>query len=209
MSTVLIIGAHPDDIDFGCAGYMVQLNKIHKIVCVIVSNGDKGGASCQIRKTEQLNSIKKISIDIDVIFLDLPDAYLYNYMGNIISELSNIIIKYKPEIVITTCESDTHQDHKTVFASTLASCNHKTFIKQILTYETPSIEKFNPNFFVEIPERDMELKIKVLQSHSSQIHKYYFSPDLIKAIGITNGSRGRLHGYAEAFKIIRLTQGVL
>ncbi len=43
---ILAIGAHPDDIEFGCGGTLLKYSEQgHKVYMLVLSKGDKGGDS--------------------------------------------------------------------------------------------------------------------------------------------------------------------
>ena len=51
---VLAIGAHPDDIEFGCGGTLIKYSeRRHHIFLMVMTEGQEG-ASGSIRKREQL-----------------------------------------------------------------------------------------------------------------------------------------------------------
>jgi len=55
---ILAIGAHPDDIEFGCGGTLSKYSeKGHKVYMLVLSKGDKGGDS-DVRQKEQENSAR-------------------------------------------------------------------------------------------------------------------------------------------------------
>ena len=39
---IMVISAHPDDLDFGCSGTIATLSKDNKICYVICTSGEKG-----------------------------------------------------------------------------------------------------------------------------------------------------------------------
>ena len=58
MMNVLAIGAHPDDIEFGCGGSLIQYGrKGHSVFLHILTEGESGGIG-SVRRTEQLNASK-------------------------------------------------------------------------------------------------------------------------------------------------------
>lgn len=44
MKNILVVGAHPDDIELGCAGTILKLkDKKRKVYCLIMTNGGNLG----------------------------------------------------------------------------------------------------------------------------------------------------------------------
>jgi len=51
---ILAIGAHPDDIEFGCGGTLSKYSeKGHKVYMLVLSKGDKGGILMSGRKNRK------------------------------------------------------------------------------------------------------------------------------------------------------------
>ncbi len=58
-------------------------------------------------------------------------------------------------------------------------------------------------FLVEVTEKDVRLKIDALAAYKTYADKYYFKPELTKAILIRNGALCETK-YAEGFDILRI-----
>ncbi len=72
---ILAIDAHPDDIEYGCAGSLVKYRQQgHRIFLLVVTNGACKGDS-KIRKQEQLEAARIMDAE-DVFFGDYPDTQL-------------------------------------------------------------------------------------------------------------------------------------
>src|SRR5512142_1852415 len=105
---VLVIAAHPDDPEFGCAGTMLKWAQSgRQITYVLLTSGDKGshdpdlrpGRLAARREEEQRNAAKELGV-VDVIFLRHPDGLLENTL-ELRRELSSLIRHAHPQIVIT------------------------------------------------------------------------------------------------------------
>ncbi|MFQ5964877.1 MAG: PIG-L deacetylase family protein [Candidatus Scalinduaceae bacterium] len=60
---ILAIGAHPDDIEFGCGGALLKYSERgHKIYLLVFSKGGKGGDT-EIRCKEQEASAHIIKVE--------------------------------------------------------------------------------------------------------------------------------------------------
>jgi LmbE family N-acetylglucosaminyl deacetylase len=84
-SVALAIGAHPDDVEFGCGGTFAKWAsagcRIHHLVCTDGSKGtwdrDQGPAALVAsRQEEQREASRRLGGEGDVIFLDWPDGEL-------------------------------------------------------------------------------------------------------------------------------------
>jgi LmbE family N-acetylglucosaminyl deacetylase len=108
--------------------------------------------------------------------------------------------KFKPDIVFVHTNSDLHQDHGTVTKESLRAFRGTS----LFGYDViRSSNGFFPTLLIEVSENDVELKIKSLSAYQTYKDKYYFSPELTRAILIRNGAIAE-RKYAEGFDILRM-----
>lgn len=106
--TVLVFGAHPDDVEFGCGATMARLAADGaKLIFVICTMGNRGSRQ-QILTSDELVTSRKAEQEIaaeiiggeKVIYLDHED-------GNLIADISfkeevvKLIRTYKPDMIFT------------------------------------------------------------------------------------------------------------
>jgi LmbE family N-acetylglucosaminyl deacetylase len=81
----LAIGAHPDDVEFGCGGTLAKWAssgcRIHHLICTDGSKGswdpaESPAALVNVRQVEQREASRRLGGAGDVIFLDWPDGEL-------------------------------------------------------------------------------------------------------------------------------------
>lgn len=108
----LAIVAHPDDLEFGTAAAMARWTGQGKeIVYCLVTSGEAGidgmhpEQTRKIREDEQRASAAVVGVDV-VEFLGLPDGIL-EYGVPLRRELTRVIRRHRPEIVITNNFRDT------------------------------------------------------------------------------------------------------
>ncbi len=201
---ILAIGAHPDDIEIGCAGTLYNYSKQGaEIYYIIATLGEKCEVETQDfislvekRKSESLTAANHNSVE-EIFYLSLPDTFI-EHNGHTVSGIENIINRIRPDLIFTHTLQDKHQDHKNLAYSTISACRrNKT---NILHYETPSTsQSFLPVVFSDI-SLNMEVKIDILKCFTSQNEKKYLDNDAIMGLaryrGYTSGSK-----YAEAFEV--------
>lgn len=106
--TVLVFGAHPDDVEFGCGATMARLARDGaRLVFVICTMGNRGSRHHKLthnelvssRKAEQEEEAKILGAE-KVIFLDHEDG---NLVADIYfkEEVVRLIRTYKPDMVFT------------------------------------------------------------------------------------------------------------
>lgn len=104
---VLIIAAHPDDVDYGCAGSTAAWTAAGiEVVYCIVTDGDAGGfdptvprsAIGGIRRDEQRKAAAAVGVD-DVRFLGYPDGRLTVSL-ELRRDLARVIRQVRPDRVV-------------------------------------------------------------------------------------------------------------
>ena len=199
--SVLAIGAHPDDIEYGCAATLSRFaEQGNDVYLHILTDGRMGGIP-RTRKKEQENSAAIMGIK-EVFWADYEDTKLPFY-DTVISTIQKTVDKVKPVFVFIHDGNDTHQDHRYVCDCTISATR---FIPNVLFYEGPSTVHFDPNIYVNIYDR-LDLKFRCLRAHRSQVKRtniYNQSIlDLAKATAIFRGEYCH-QKYAEAYKSLRM-----
>ena len=180
---MMVIMAHPDDIEIHCYGIIKKL--IDKgTVCqlIIATNGENGisefiSEKQSIRKKETENSLSDLSSEI--IWLGMKDGGVL-LDSNLIECMKNLITKYNPELIITHFPDNLgmeHQDHSIVGKAVInAAFRYANNLKYLLLSQPlfSNMTNFKPNCFVEISDV-YDLKIKAIQNHKSQSGKFYMS----------------------------------
>jgi len=108
---ILVIGAHPDDAEIGCGGTIAHYKKKGKKIGVLdLSNGEPTPFGTVEKRLAEAKAASEI-LHLDIrITLNMTNRYLENTIENR-KEVSEIIRKYKPNILITHPCNDWHPDH--------------------------------------------------------------------------------------------------
>ena len=199
---ILAIGAHPDDIEVGCAGTLLKYAKQgHEIYVLIMTEGHKGGDS-SVRKEEQLRSAEILK-PREVIWGRYKDTELSPNMNQIIYDIEEVLKKIKPDFTFVNFGEDTHQDHRALSRATVTASR---YIRNVLFYEGPTTNDFSPTVFVDIKET-VDDKISMLLAHQSQVMKTNIEGlsivDIVRSTAVFRGIQGRVQ-YAEGFIPLRL-----
>ncbi len=202
---ILAIGAHPDDIEYGCGGTLLKYAmKNHNIFLLIMTDGSESG-DVEVRKIEQEDAAG---------FLKAPKIFWGGYKDTklimrkeMISVVEKTITEIKPDEIYVNYYNDTHQDHR-VLAECVISATR--YCKKVLFYEGFTTSNYQPDIFVDI-EDVLEEKIVLLKKHASQVNKVHPTGwDLIegvKAMANFRGFQGKVK-YAEAFKAHRFLKEI-
>jgi len=196
---ILAIGAHPDDIEFGCGGTLIKLNKhgarIHFLVLT------QGGAVSDpaIRKKEQGQSAKYLKANI--CWGGHKDTQV-PYGKILIDKIEEVMKKIKPDIIFCNYPDDVHQDHRALADACYSATR---YTQKVVFYEVPSTRHFEPDVFVDITSV-MNKKLTLLKLHASQINKTRVSNlsilESTSSCANFRGYQARVR-YAEGFKPLR------
>jgi LmbE family N-acetylglucosaminyl deacetylase len=197
---ILAIGAHPDDIEYGCGGTLFKYSKQkHDIHLLVLTAGEMGG-DIKTRKKEQEKVSRMLGVK-KIFWGNFKDTEIPQNKETI-SVIEEVIKKVKADEIYVNYFDDTHQDHRV-----LASCaiTATRYIKKVLFYEDYTTRNFDPDIFVDIGDV-LEEKVKLLKAHRSQVIKEYPTGldmlDSVRAIANFRGFQGKVK-YAEGFKSLR------
>lgn len=199
---ILAIGAHPDDIEAGCAGSLAKfVREGHDIYLLVMTEGGKGGARA-VRKREQLQAAKVIKAR-KVIWGGYRDTLLSPHMNEMVQDIEAVLRDLAPDLIFVHHEDDTHQDHRALAKAAISATR---YVRNVLFYEGPTTQNFSPTVFVDIRDT-MELKLASLLAHRSQVEKTNIEglaiTDIVRSTAVFRGIQGRVQ-LAEGFVSLRL-----
>lgn len=198
LRTVLAVGAHPDDIELGCAGTLaLHKSRGDKVYLLVLTKGEASGKP-EIRESECKSSAAIIGAS-ELYFGGLQDTMVNDGRATI-DAIENIVKLINPDIVYGPSSKDTHQDHRNAGHAVLSACRR---CRVILLYEGASTQRdFNPQVFVDIKET-FKLKLEATRVFGSQVNNHGGYSRAVKAIGGLAEFRGYQAGaeVAEAFEV--------
>ena len=198
---ILAIGAHPDDIEYGCAGTLIKyVERGHRIFLLVLTKGEEGGEG-EVRQREQDAAAEVIGAQ-QVFWGDYHDTQL-PLNKELIDKIEEVIATVQPDLILVNHGDDTHQDHRILTRATLSATR---YVRNVLFFEVPTTQNFNPQIFVDISDT-LERKFQVLEAHASQAMKTNIEDmyilELARANATFRGIQGRAK-FAEAFAPLRL-----
>lgn len=223
-SRVMVIVAHPDDMEFSSAGTVSKFVKEGRtVVLVQCTSGDKGTARRDIssaelgatREAEERESCRRLGIS-EVIFLRIGDGELMPDL-NFREKLVRQIRTHRPDIVITHDPFrpySLHPDHRAVGITTVDSV-YPT-VRDPLYFPEHLKEGLEPHKVAELwlygseyPDTYIDIsetiddKINALKAHTSQLGD---ADGLEERMRERAKEVGSAHGVplAEAFKVIKM-----
>ena len=183
---ILVFGAHPDDVELGCAGtILLQISLGYKVGVIDLTRGELGTrGSVSIRNSEAEIASKKMGISFRKN-LDFKDGFFENNEKNRF-EIIKYIRHYQPKIILCNAPDDRHPDHgrgaSLVYdASFLAGLNKivthhngvlQTPFRPNILYHYIQYKDLKPDFIVDISQF-MNKKMDIVKSYKSQ----FYNPD--------------------------------
>jgi LmbE family N-acetylglucosaminyl deacetylase len=212
---ILAIGAHPDDIEFGCAGTLARcIRRGDAVVMAVACVGDSASPDlsreelAKVRSVELKNSAKTLGAEL--IEMGLPDYGVWPSREAVML-FTDVVRRAKPDVVITHGNTDYGGDHNNTHALVLDATVAAT-VRNVKT-EHPPIPKppyifmmeplggygFNPHVYVDITET-FDVKIRMLQCHVSQMQwmSRYGGFDSCKYVDVAARFRGYQAGVTMA-----------
>ena len=215
---ILVVTAHPDDVDFGSAGSIAHwVDAGAEVAYCIVTDGDAGGFDPAvprseiggIRQAEQLAAAKAVGVT-DVTFLGYPDGRLEATL-DLRRDISRVIRQVRPRRVVTQSPERSyariyasHPDHLAAGEATMCAvypdARNPFAHTELLAeegLEAWTVDEVliaggkNPDVFVDITDT-FDRKMEALLSHVSQHPEPDGLEERMRAWGLVNGQTGGL-----------------
>ena len=218
--TILVISAHSDDEGLGCGGviarHVAEGDNVHLLFMTdgVASRLESGDGKNRLTYAQDVSKILKVDSFTN---LNFPDNQMDSIpLLGIVKEVENKITELQPEIIYTHHIGDLNIDHQITHKAVITACRPQPdfCVKEIYAFEvlsstewqTPGVESFNPNVFVDITDY-IDIKKQVLEVYSEEMRQPPHSRSIDNALRL-NALRGNSVGvdYAEAFELIRMSR---
>lgn len=226
--SAMAIFAHPDDIEFSCAGTLARWARAGtRIAYVVCTSGDVGIAeagmtkarAAEIREAEQ-RAAAAITGAQEVTFLREPDGLLQATL-ELRKKLVREIRRFRPEVVVTGDPTVlwvgdsyiNHPDHRAAATAALdavfPAAGQPNLFEELAAegLQAHKVRKVyitgrhQGELFVNIGET-IDIKIAALRAHASQMKDWDPEPRIRE--WAQERARGLEMPYAESFKVITL-----
>ena len=196
----LFIGAHPDDIELGAGALLHRIAKQSEVLCVTLSDNQKNPL-LQNLVEEHRASMAVLGIPQESVLLGpFTTREFPAQRQELLEYLLKLRREFQPDIIFTHSAQDVHQDHNAVTNEALRAFRGIT----VLGFDViRSSHGFFPDFLVEVEEEDVNKKIEALAQYKTYADKYYFQPELLRAIMVRHGALAE-RKFAEGFDILRI-----
>ncbi|GGD24173.1 bacillithiol biosynthesis deacetylase BshB1 [Flavobacterium orientale] len=183
---ILAFGAHPDDVELGCAGTIAKEIALGKKVGIIdLTQGELGTrGSAAIRATEAAKAAQILGLSAREN-LKMRDGFFQNDEAHQL-QVIQMIRKYQPEIVLCNAIQDRHIDHAKGSKLVADACflsglqkietdfegEKQTAWRPKVVYHYIQWETISPDFVVDI-SGFMDKKMEAIMAYDSQ----FFNPN--------------------------------
>ncbi|MBI4928818.1 MAG: PIG-L family deacetylase [Anaerolineae bacterium] len=225
----MVIVAHPDDIEFSCAGTMARWAQAGTRICyVLCTSGDVGIAeegmtrarAAEIREEESRKAAEITGVK-DIVFLGEPDGMLTATL-DLRRKLVRELRRFRPEVVVTGDPTVVwagegyinHPDHRAASLSALEAVfpaagqpNLFEEIEQQEGFKAHKVRKVyvtswgDATDYVNI-EDTIDIKIEALRAHKSQMNDWDPADSIRQWAG--ERAKGKEMAYAEGFRVVTL-----
>ena len=191
--SVLTIGAHPDDIEIGAGGLLLELAQGRPAVRYVVLTGTAE------RHQEARNAAHAFMPDADLAIdlFDLPEGRLPSAWGSVKEILEGIRRSCSPDVIIAPSSHDAHQDHRTI-----AEIVPTVFRDHLyLAYEIPKWDGdiSRPSMYVPLSAETAGRKVELLHKcFPSQRDRGWWDDEVFLGLARLRGMECHAR-YAEAF----------
>jgi LmbE family N-acetylglucosaminyl deacetylase len=228
---VLVVAAHPDDIEFGAAGTVARwVGEGATVHYLLVTRGDKGSDDpatdvtelTRLRDAEQRAAARELGVE-GVEFLDEPDGQVEASLA-LRERITHAIRAFRPEIVMThdptvlfvNNEWVNHPDHRAVGQATVDAVfptardplNFRSHLDEGLgAWKVAELYLWSTNEanqLVDIGDT-IEAKVAALAHHASQFRAF---EDVARWVRRRSEELGERAGYraAECFRRVTLAR---
>ena len=175
---ILVFGAHPDDVELGCAGTVIkEVQRGKKIGIIDLTRGELGTrGTAKIRDAETKDATEIMGVEIREN-MNFKDGFFKDDEQHKLSLIKKIR-QYKPEIVITNAVSDRHPDHPRGSQITVDAC-FLSGLEKIDTgqdiwrpraiYHYIQFNNLTPDLVVDISNQ-IELKLEAVKAYKTQFY---------------------------------------
>jgi N-acetylglucosamine malate deacetylase 1 len=222
---ILAVGVHPDDVELGCSGTLINEIKAGKKVGIVdLTQGELGTrGTVETRYSEAAHAAMLIGVQVREN-LKMRDGFFENDEVNKL-KLIAAIRKYQPDIVIGNVLHDRHPDHGRA-GKMIADCCFLSGLVKIETHdENGTVQKkwrpsyvlhyiqdwyHEPDLLIDISDV-FEQRMKSIEAYNTQFHTagsstnepqtYISTPDFLESVIARARMFGKRIGvkYAEGF----------
>lgn len=196
--SVLLLGAHSDDIEIGAGGtllhWIAQGAELDVLWCVLGAVGEREHEA-HVSAADFLHGAASANVET----LQFRNSFFPEQSTQIKEWFEALKSRVRPDVVLTHRRQDAHQDHREIARHTWATFRNHL----ILEYEIPKWDgdMGQPNVYVPLSSEILHLKVELLQRHfASQRGRQWYDEETFRGLARLRGVECCAPDrYAEAF----------
>ena len=180
MKNILAIGAHPDDIEISCLGYLLKnsIEKKSKISVFIVSSGSLKDPTSGIKRIKESKEALRCIKGLNFYYKATKGIKIKDF-EKISNNMRKLILDINPNEILVHDPNDTNQEHSLVY-DMVKTASRRLAINFIRYKSVSSSNNFKGNLYVDV-EKYLMTKKKSLKLHKSQKTREYMSEKYIES----------------------------
>jgi LmbE family N-acetylglucosaminyl deacetylase len=205
IGSVVVLGAHCDDIAIGAGGTLLALcqgNPGVRVDALVLSGGGTD------REDEERAALRAFcpGAELDVTVHKLPDGRLPAHWDEAKNALEELRRRSNPDVILAPRTDDAHQDHRGLAQLVpTAFRDHLVLGYEIVKWDG---DLCRPNAYQPLSAELAEKKVSLLQQHyASQRHRPWYDKEAFLGLARIRGIECQ-ERYAEAFFVTKLTLGL-
>lgn len=164
MKNILVVSAHPDDLELGCGGTVAKfVRKGHNVLNLIMYP--------DVDHLEYLGQSQNILGFKPLLFKSEHRVTIDNV---IVAEVEMMLADFKPDIIITHWKEDWHQDHRACYElGNILARKQPTNLWYMSSYPYHlKYKEFSPDLYIKVPWVDAEKKYDAIDGYQNLSAKW-------------------------------------
>ena len=198
--SLLVLGAHCDDIEIGAGGTILRLaaeGRLASVTWAVMTSNEERAAEARASAAAFLAGVPQTRVEV----ASFRDGFLPYAGWEVKEHFEWLKGEVDPDLILTHRRADAHQDHRLVAELTWNTWRDHL----ILEFEIPKYEGDlgAPNVFVPLDRELCERKVELLHKHfPSQTGRRWFTADTFMSVLRLRGLEcNSPSGHAEGFHL--------
>ena len=194
----IVIGAHPDDIEYGMLGTFLKFTETHFRIIVLSGGGDFDKSTTESDRRGENESVWEL---LPNVVGEVNDGFVRDQSEDAVVDFVESRMYKMMSTIFTTPQLDSHFEHRMVNNIGPALCRRKPM--NLIEYRTPSaLNTWIPNHFVSLNNKILKDKKKMLKLFTSQQHAPYFKNKAIDNFHSNYQASKRGVDVVESYRIV-------
>lgn len=195
---VLVLSPHTDDAELGAGGTISRLIEEGSRVNYVAFSAPHEALVSECQRALKMLRTKENGAHLSI--LKFERRKFHENRQAILQGLYDFNEENSPDLVLTPCRADVHQDHQTITSEVVRCFKRSSIFGYILRWNCIMIKE---DVTIPLEDRHIKSKIAALSQYVSQRSRPYFDPEYQRQEAYVRGLGFPSH-LAEAFEMIRL-----